>query len=362
MKIQQIRTPKLGTNDSTAQLVQWFAEAGSQVSSGAMLCELETTKATLEVVSPGQGFLFPLVEPGSTVEEGLPLAVLTDDENYDVATWSRESTAKITGSTLEPTRKAQLLLERHGLEATDLPAPLGPRLSEADVEAFLREQSSTKNRIGLGLTSRLAILGGVSGGGALIVIDAARRMSDIVPAAIYDHNPAYKGQHILGVPILGSVEDRLDRDYAEGVFDCLVIAFNRDLSARHTLFMDMVERGYRFINVVDPSVDLRSGVELGSGNVVLGHSYIGACSKIGDNNFLSAGVSIEHGNLLGDSCSFGPGVFTSGNVTIGDRVRLGTGIHIEPGLEVGSDAVIGSGQTLVSSVEAGKLLTSRAKG
>lgn len=362
MKTQEIRTPKLGTNDSTAQFVQWFVEAGNQVSSGALLCELETTKATLEVVSPGQGFLFPLVEAGSTVEEGLPLAVLTDEENYDVATWTRKGTAENSGSAFEPTRKAQILLEKHGLEASDLPTPLGPRLSEADVEAFLRDQSSTKNRIGFGLTSRLAILGGVSGGGALIVIDAVRRMSDIVPVAIYDQNPAHKGHHILGVPILGSVEDCLDRDYANGVFDCLVIAFNRDLSARHTMFTDLVERAYRFINVVDPSVDLRSGVELGSGNVLLGHSYIGACSKIGDNNFLSAGVSIEHGNLLGDSCSFGPGVFTSGNVTIGDRVRFGTGIHIEPGLEVGSDAVIGSGQTLVSSVEAGKLLTSRAKG
>lgn len=362
MKIQQIWTPKLGANDTSGQLVQWFAEAGTQVSSGALLCELETTKATLEVVSPGQGFFFPLFEVGSAVEEGRALAVLTDEENFDVSAWSREGAIRSAGYTLEPTRKAQLLLDKHGLEAADLPAPLGPRLSEADVEVFLRDQSSTANRIGLGFSPRLAILGGVSGGGALIVIDAVRRMSDIVPSAIYDHNRAYKGQHILGVPILGSVEDCLDRDYADGVFDCLVIAFNRDLSARHTLFVDLVERGYRFINVVDPSVDLRSGVELGSGNVVLGHSYIGACSKIGDNNFLSAGVSIEHGNLLGDSCSFGPGVFTSGNVTIGDRVRFGTGIHIEPGLEVGSDAVIGSGQTLISSIEAGKLLTSRAKG
>lgn len=362
MSVQTIHTPHLGANDSEAKLVDWLIQPGVEVSPGTVLCALETTKATIDVEAAEHGFVFPLIKAGETIETGAALAVLADSANFNIAAWQIEQKDLIATRSADPTRKAQLLMKRHNLNPAVLPPAFGERINEADVETYLAKRQVQHARLGLSTPIRLAILGGVSGGGALIVIDAARRMENMLPIAIYDRNPQFHDQSVLGVPVLGAMEDRMDQDHADGLFDVLIIAFNRNLPERDQLFSDLTARGYTFANVIDPKAELRSMVEIGTGNLILSHCYIGACSRIGSNNFISANVALEHGNILGNSCAFGPGVFTSGNVTIGNRVRFGTGVYIEPSLEIGDDAVIGSGQTLVTGVAPGKMITSRAKG
>ena len=364
MSVREILTPHLGTNDTAADLVAWFREPGTRVKAGTPLCELETTKATIEVDAPTDGFLFCLAQQGDQLGVGDLLGVLAETKDFDVVEWQAQKAAERTAAPTEPTHKAQLLMKRHGIRPEELPVPVdGRRLAEADVTAFL--EAGIVRRARLGLTTspkRIAIIGGAGGGGALIIVDAARRMDNVVPVAIYDQDPHFHGNSILGVPVRGSTDEFLKADRDAEVFDALVIGFNRNLGERDRVFRTLHDAGYVFANIIDPAAEMRAQVEIGTGNVILSRVYIGACSRIGSNNFISANVSLEHGNVLGDSCAFGPGVLTSGNVAIGNRVRFGTGVFVEPGLEIGDDAVIGSGQTLVTSVVAGKLLTSRSKG
>jgi acetyltransferase-like isoleucine patch superfamily enzyme len=98
---------------------------------------------------------------------------------------------------------------------------------------------------------------------------------------------------------------------------------------------------------------------LGTGNVILAFSHIGACSEINNNNFLSAYTSIEHHNKLRNSCSFGPGVLTSSSVKIGDKVKFGTGIFIEPFVKIGSNSTIASGSILTGNIPDGHIVKSR---
>jgi sugar O-acyltransferase (sialic acid O-acetyltransferase NeuD family) len=363
MSCHEILTPHLGTNDTEARLVTWLREPGARVKAGVPLCELETTKATIEVEAPTDGFLSRVANEGDLLGVGDLLGLLTEAKDFDVASWQARRAAEKTTPT-EPTRKAQILMNRHGIRPEELPAPIGGvRLSEADVSAFLKVRTTGNARLGLMQpTQRIAIIGGVGGGGALIIVDAARRMDNVIPVAIYDQDPQFHGRSVLGVPVRGPMDEFLKADRDAGMFDALIIAFNRNLGERDRVFHELCDAGYNFANIIDPNAEVRAEVEIGTGNVILSRVYIGACSRIGSNNFISANVALEHGNVLGDSCAFGPGVFTSGNVSIGNRVRFGTGIFVEPGLDIGDDAVIGSGQTLVTSLASGKLLTSRSKG
>ena len=364
MSIHEILTPHLGANDIEAVLVAWLRKPGAYIKAGTPVCELETTKATIEVEAPTDGFLSCVAKQGDRLGVGDVLGVLAGTENFDIVAWQTRRAAEKAAATAEATHKAQLLMKRHGIRPDDLPAPAdGRRLAEADVVAFLQARAAGRARIGLmAPPKRIAIIGGVGGGGALIAIDAARRMEDVVPIAIYDRDPQFHGQSILGVPVRGAIDDCLQADRDAGVFDALVIAFNRNLGERDRVFHALLDAGYVFANIIDPGAEMRAQIEIGVGNIILSRVYVGACSRIGSNNFISANVALEHGNILGDSCAFGPGVYTSGNVSIGSRVRFGTGVFVEPGLEIGDDAVIGSGQTLVTGVSAGKLLTSRSKG
>lgn len=356
-----VKIPFLGANDTEAELLDWIVQSGTAVREGDGLCILETTKATIEVSANTSGYFFHAAEEGATVTEGTIIGYIDAAIDFDVANYEK-AIAEVASDTPTPTKKAELLMARHGITPEDLRPfhELGTRIGEKNVQAYLEQKKRADRRIGRSAITRVAILGGASGGGALIVIDALRRLADYQAVRIYEQDARFHGTDVLGVPVVGTM-DQLANDQATGLFNEVVIAFNRNLEERDRVFRELKIKGYSFANVIDPSVTLRSQVRLGVGNVILANTYIGACSEIGDNNFISANVALEHGNILGDSCAFGPGVFTSGNVTIGDRVRFGTGVFVEPTVTIGSDAVIGSGNTVISDVRPAAMLTTHAR-
>jgi acetyltransferase-like isoleucine patch superfamily enzyme len=84
----------------------------------------------------------------------------------------------------------------------------------------------------------------------------------------------------------------------------------------------------------------------------MSNARLGAGAQLGDNNFLSAFVNLEHHNRLGSHCTFGPMVTTSGRVSIGDRVAFGAGVFIEPHLTIGDDCIIASGSIIRANIPA----------
>lgn len=352
--------PFLGVNDTEASLQAWMVNPGERVSAGDDICILETTKATIEVCAEVEGFFFPVAQEGDTMKVDQLIGFCAEDTDFDVDA-HLAVLAEASSAIPAPTKKAELLIAKHGLDLAGIQAFAGSvRITEQAVRDFMAKDVGVRARLGFDVGTRVGIIGGVSGGGALIVADALSRIPDLHPVGIYDRDERFHGKSVLGLPVSGNLDGFLS-DLSDGKVDAAVLAFNSNLEERDRIFNALVEQGVRFVNVIDPSADIRSGVELGVGNVILGHVYIGAGSRLMNNNFISANVAIEHGNVLGSSCAFGPGVFTSGNVAIGNRVKFGTGIFIEPGLGIGDDCIIGSGQTIVTGIKAKTKLTSQAK-
>jgi acetyltransferase-like isoleucine patch superfamily enzyme len=355
-----IVTPFLGANDSEAILLSWKIGVGEFIELDRVLCELETTKAVIEVQSEATGYFFSTVDAGKPVKVGQVIGIISERHDFNVNSYL-ENLEMGERKRVNPTKKAEILISKNKLDLSMIEKFAdGRQVTEAVVRGFLANQEIRLDRIGIGKGVKVGIVGGVGGGGAMIVADTISRIGNMQAVAIYDQNSQFHGQSILGVPVVGTL-DSLVKDFGAGRIDGVVIAFNRNLQERHRVYTELVELGVSFVNIIDPSADIRTDVEIGTGNIILGHVYIGACSRIGSNNFISANVALEHGNVLGTSCAFGPGVFTSGNVTIGDRVRFGTGIFAEPSLSIGDDSVIGSGQTLVANIRSGVVLTTRAK-
>ena len=93
--------------------------------------------------------------------------------------------------------------------------------------------------------------------------------------------------------------------------------------------------------------------------MILANCRVGVCTTIGDNNFLSTNVNVEHHNNLGSHCTFGPYVSTSSRVTIGDYVKFGTGIFVEPGVSIGHNSIVASGSILVNFVPPNTLVKTK---
>ena len=72
-----VAMPKLGFDMAEGTLVRWVIAEGGEVAKGAVLAEIETDKATVEVESSAGGILYrQLVAEGAAVPVGTPIAVI----------------------------------------------------------------------------------------------------------------------------------------------------------------------------------------------------------------------------------------------------------------------------------------------
>lgn len=74
---EMIAMPKLGFDMAEGTLVRWVIKEGESVTKGAVLAEIETDKATVEVESTAGGILYKqMVDEGAVVPVGSPIAVI----------------------------------------------------------------------------------------------------------------------------------------------------------------------------------------------------------------------------------------------------------------------------------------------
>lgn len=200
---------------------------------------------------------------------------------------------------------------------------------------------------------RILILGGASpGSGGGLVVDVLGE--DAI--AFLDTTPGLEEAH--GIPVVGTTHEH-DIEEHMSDYDAFIIAFARNIKARMALYEKCAGFGMPFVNVIHPSVVIAESAELGVGNVIMAHSYIGSSVKIGDNNFMSSYTGIEHDCIVGSHCTFGPNVHFSGVVEVGDMVTFGMNIGVEPRLSIGSNSIIASGCMLTASVEGDTIAKAR---
>lgn len=76
---QLVTLPSIVADATDAVIESWLVEAGAEISHGQALADIETEKATVELEAESAGTLARiLVEAGTTVEVGTPIAVLAE--------------------------------------------------------------------------------------------------------------------------------------------------------------------------------------------------------------------------------------------------------------------------------------------
>lgn len=359
-----LRLPHLNTNDDSAVLVSWLVADGSPVSAGTAVAVVETTKTTQELEAGCAGYCARLLDVGARIGSGDPLAVILARPDERPETYlAAQGPGTERGEGRESgekrwTKKAALVAAKRGLDIEALADKLGRKVGEADVIAAQRPEDALRDLVEdaypHGRRERVLLVGGGGGGGA-ITLDAIMRTHHQRAVGILDNNSALHGKTQLGVPILGN--NALAHSlWAEGFFDAAIIVVTASIAEREGLFHELSRAGIRFTNVIDPSVDIRSNVVMGVGNLIMAHGFLATCVSLGDNNFFASHSCIEHHSRIGSHCTFGPRTTTSGAVNIGDRVKTGMGVLIEPYLEIGDDVLIPSGTVVASPIPANSVI------
>ncbi len=386
--IHVMRMPGVNANEDSAVLVRWMVDEGAPVKKGQFVCEIETTKSTVEVEAEADGFIVPIAPPGASQQVGAPIAVIKADLAADHSAllaadgtskgeaekrWTKKAfiVARRLGIDIEALAKAKpgaTLTEADVLAAqsgvSDAPAPVAPTTDPIDAIPTPAAAPSTPTaapRAYLGLGQhfeRVLLIGGASGAGA-IAVEAILRTSHQRPAGIIDTNPKTHGQVVHGVPVLGD-RTAIPGLWRDGQFDGAIILFTDDIDDRAELFTALVADGVRMTNVIDPSVSIRTDVRMGVGNAIMANGFIAHSVEIGNNNFFASHNVVEHHSKIGDHNAFGPRCTACGRVTIGSYVRFGMHVGIEPYLTIGDRCIIASGTTLTSSVPASTIVKARS--
>jgi sugar O-acyltransferase (sialic acid O-acetyltransferase NeuD family) len=354
--------PMVSINDDAVTIVAWHRNNGDFVTAHSTICEVETTKAIIDIEAQQDGFLFHLAQEGDQIAVNAVFAIIseTNDPSLAEGMAARSEQARLASAeeTRKWTKKAEILAKQNGIDIALVPGE--GVVKESDVKAYLSKALSTptdvrdlaNDQYPDTFRKRILVIGG--GYGAGHIIDAIARTNSALAVGILDDNPALHGKSIMGVPILGALAE-IHSLLAGKRFDAAIFSFG-DIKKREALFQELTSRGVPFANIIDPSALIHSNVSMGVGNVILANSRIGSCSSLGDNNFLSAYVNLDHHNTLGNNCTFGPGVMTSGRVSAGDNVVFGTGIFIEPGISIGSNCLISSGSVITINIPGDSLV------
>jgi acetyltransferase-like isoleucine patch superfamily enzyme/glycine cleavage system H lipoate-binding protein len=130
-------------NTEYALLAEWLVEDRSEVTAGQPVCVVETTKATVEVESPGAGTIVQLYGEEVEVELGKTIAYVAQsaDELAEIDAKAKETpTPKPAAGDRKATRKAEQLAELHGIDLAEIDKR--GFITEKDVEAVLAARRS----------------------------------------------------------------------------------------------------------------------------------------------------------------------------------------------------------------------------
>jgi acetyltransferase-like isoleucine patch superfamily enzyme/glycine cleavage system H lipoate-binding protein len=368
-------------NTEYALLAEWLVEDRADVLAGQPVCVVETTKATVEVESPGAGTLVQLYGEDVEVELGKTIAYVaeTADELASIDAKAEEKPAKRPAGDRKATRKAVELAELHGIDL----ATIEKRgfVTEKDVEAVIAAQKASATPGAGG-----PVLAGVSTDGVSLPTTFDDAGGELDPAFLesLDHDafralaPADKVAALRDAGAL--IGDEVD--LGEGslvVAPRIVIADGVALGPRATVVCEEV-LAIGELSQFGPDLELRCrraflGAGIWGGRSVRfgggGHRdpwatlAIGDLAFVGDEAFVNVcrpvligrevfltmrslivTHNIGHSVLEGFENRFAP-------VVLEDRSQVGLGAVLYAGARVGREAIVASGSYVVGEIPAG---------
>jgi pyruvate dehydrogenase E2 component (dihydrolipoamide acetyltransferase) len=135
----EVIMPKMGDAMEEGTLLEWLAEDGAGVSSGDVIGNIQTDKATVELTAPSTGTLTGiLAKAGDTVEVGKPIAVILKEGEKLPEGWGGSH-----GAAAKPIEKPEKKEEQPEKEE----AEPEPKAEEAKAEKAKPEPPAQKGRV-----------------------------------------------------------------------------------------------------------------------------------------------------------------------------------------------------------------------
>ena len=190
----------------------------------------------------------------------------------------------------------------------------------------------------------LLIIG--AGGHARPVVDAAIRAGHEV-AGIIDHRYAGQTELILGIPVIGGIDELNDFDQAST--RCFIAI--GDGEEREKLSLLVAEQGFEIVRLIHPTAIISEHTEIASGCFINAGAILNAGVALGTGTIINTGAIIDHETKIGAYCHIAPGVRIAGRVRIGDFSFIGIGASVIDKITIGDHVTVGAGSVIIRNIE-----------
>jgi len=354
--VNSITIPLLNPNEPDALLADLHVEDGQQVAADDLICTLETTKSTAEVLAEGDGFIIGLrFNAGDTVHAGDVLCYLADSPDAvppeAKAISSDSSTQPGTESEAPPeglriTQPAMNLAREQGIFLELF--PIGPLVTEKMVRARMAGQTVSIN-VPKSEFDPMAIIIYGGGGHGKSLLDLLRSLGIYRVVGFLDDGLGV-GEEIMGAPILGTGEMLADL-YDQGVRLAInAVGGIGNIAVRVKVFQRLAEAGFSCPAVVHPTAFIEPSASLSPGVQVFPHAYVGSDVQVGFGGIVNTGAIVSHDCALGNYVNISPGAILAGEVEVGDGALVGMGVTVNLQAKIGAGARVGNGATVKSDV------------
>lgn len=190
-----IEMPKLSDTMTSGTLINWLKKEGDKVSSGDILAEVETDKATMELESFDNGILLKqFVQAGSEVEVGAPICAIGEKgEKVEAPAGSAKPAAAKEEKAAESTKQEASAAPAKEQAQPEVATPSAPAASEATKPAASDSGERLKSSP---LARRIAAEKGISLG----EISGTGPGGRIVKADVVGYTPSSSGSKPAAAP------------------------------------------------------------------------------------------------------------------------------------------------------------------
>ena len=338
---------KFNASDDSFKISEFYIKSGNLISSGQIICSIESSKADIEIESQSSGYLYYNYIKGNIINVGDLFYIISKEKLVNFESYFKPQILNQSND-YTISKKANELLIKNNISPNQINKKI---ITEADVLKFIDNNQSIDLKENLNIKDiekSILILGGQ--GGAKMCIDAIRSKNEYEIIGIID--PELKvGDLISDVPILGG-ENLLNILLKKGI-DKIVVSFSslKNLKFRSRKIEILKAIGFRFPNIIHSAANIEPSSSLGEGNIILASSIIGSCCVIGNFNYINTGAIICHDAIISDNNHFAPNSVIAGRVLVESNSLIGINVSTFYDIRIGSNVIINNGVSVNNNID-----------
>lgn len=358
MHMIQIVVPLINPNELKARVVAIFIENGQCVNKNDLLCTLETTKSTQDLLADNTGFISGLkTKVGDVLSVGDTLCFISDDPHWQPSVKAHVNENKEPQEEqnngipadlpegLRMTLPAIRLAKQHNLRLENLPRE--KIITQKDIKFLIKNSEQNHSMTNKIDPTAIIIYGG--GGHGKSLIELINELQTYKLMGIID-DQLLSGSEIINIPILGNKED-LDWIYQKGIHLAVnAVGGIGDIDARLKVFERLKKIGFTFPTLIHPTAFVEKSAQLAPGVQIMPHAYVGSDVTVGFGVIVNSGAIISHDCTIDEYAILSPGATLAGGVKIGTSTLVGMGATINLQVTIGARSQIGNNATIKSDV------------